>query len=57
MAGFTKLQVLDAIIRTGMMPVYYNKNAEIAKKFLWLVMPAASVLSNLRPRRFCSGNI
>jgi len=34
MAKFTKLQVLDAIIRTGMVPVYYNKDAEIAKQIL-----------------------
>jgi len=34
MARFNKLQVLDAIIRTGMVPVYYNKDAETAKNIL-----------------------
>ena len=34
MARFNKLQVLDAIVRTGMVPVYYNKDAEIAKNIL-----------------------
>ena len=32
MARFNKMQVLDAIISTGMVPVYYNKEAEIAKQ-------------------------
>ena len=30
MAGFNKLQVLDAIVRTGIVPVYYNSDAEVA---------------------------
>ncbi|MDR1221677.1 MAG: bifunctional 4-hydroxy-2-oxoglutarate aldolase/2-dehydro-3-deoxy-phosphogluconate aldolase [Tannerella sp.] len=34
MAKFNKLQVLDAIVRTGMIPVYYHKDAETAKKVL-----------------------
>ncbi|MDR1098129.1 MAG: bifunctional 4-hydroxy-2-oxoglutarate aldolase/2-dehydro-3-deoxy-phosphogluconate aldolase [Tannerella sp.] len=34
MARFNKLQVLDAIVRTGMIPVYYHKDAETAKKVL-----------------------
>ena len=34
MARFSKLQVLDAIVRTGMVPVYYNKDVETAKKVL-----------------------
>jgi 2-dehydro-3-deoxyphosphogluconate aldolase/(4S)-4-hydroxy-2-oxoglutarate aldolase len=34
MARFNKLQVLDAIVRTGMVPVYYNKDIEIAKNVL-----------------------
>jgi len=34
MARFNKLQVLDAIVRTGMVPVYYNKDAETAKNVL-----------------------
>lgn len=32
MARFNKMQVLDAIISTGMVPVYYNKDVEIAKQ-------------------------
>ena len=32
MARFNKMQVLDAIVSTGMVPVYYNKDVEIAKK-------------------------
>lgn len=31
MARFNKMQVLDAIVSTGMVPVYYNKDVEIAK--------------------------
>ena len=34
MARFNKLQVLDTIVQTGMVPVYYNKDAETAKKIL-----------------------
>jgi 2-dehydro-3-deoxyphosphogluconate aldolase/(4S)-4-hydroxy-2-oxoglutarate aldolase len=34
MARFNKLQTLEAISRTGMVPVYYNKNAETAKNVL-----------------------
>ena len=32
MAGFNKMQVLDAIVSTGMVPVYYNKDVENAKQ-------------------------
>ncbi len=32
MARFNKLQVLDAIISTGMVPVYYSKDIETAKQ-------------------------
>ena len=32
MARFNKIQVLDTIARTGMVPVYYNKDVEIAKQ-------------------------
>ena len=32
MARFNKMQVLDAIVNTGMVPVYYNKDVEIAKQ-------------------------
>jgi 2-dehydro-3-deoxyphosphogluconate aldolase/(4S)-4-hydroxy-2-oxoglutarate aldolase len=34
MARFNKLQVLDAIVRTGMVPVYYSKDVETAKNVL-----------------------
>ena len=34
MARFNKLQVLGAIVSTGMVPVYYNKDAETAKNIL-----------------------
>ena len=32
MSRFNKMQVLDAIVSTGMVPVYYNKDVEIAKQ-------------------------
>ena len=32
MARFNKMQVLDAIVSTGMGPVYYNNDVEIAKQ-------------------------
>lgn len=32
MARFNKMQVLAAIVSTGMVPVYYNKDVEIAKQ-------------------------
>ena len=32
MARFNKMQVLDAMVSTGMVPVYYNKDVEIAKQ-------------------------
>lgn len=32
MAKFSKLQVLNAVAATGMVPVFYNKDIEIAKK-------------------------
>ena len=32
MPRFNKMQVLDAIVSTGMVPVYYNKDVEIAKQ-------------------------
>lgn len=34
MARFNKLQVLDAIVHTGMVPVYYSKDIETAKNVL-----------------------
>lgn len=32
MARFNKIQVLNAVIGTGMVPVYYNKDVEVAKE-------------------------
>ena len=32
MARFNKMQVLDAIVNTGMVPVYYNKDVEVTKQ-------------------------
>ena len=32
MARFNKIQTLQAIIQTGMVPVYYSKEVEIAKQ-------------------------
>jgi 2-dehydro-3-deoxyphosphogluconate aldolase/(4S)-4-hydroxy-2-oxoglutarate aldolase len=34
MARFNKMQVLEAIVRTGMVPVYYNNDPETAKNIL-----------------------
>ena len=34
MAGFSKLEVLGAIVQSGMVPVYYNNDADTAKKAL-----------------------
>jgi len=34
MARFNKLQTLDAIVRTGMVPVYYSKDVETAKNVI-----------------------
>ena len=34
MARFSKLEVLGAIVQSGMVPVYYNNNADTAKKVL-----------------------
>ena len=34
MASFPTLEVFGAIVRTGMVPVYYNKDAETAKNIL-----------------------
>ena len=32
MARFTKLQVLGAMASTGMVPVFYHKDVEVAKQ-------------------------
>ncbi|MDR3309017.1 MAG: bifunctional 4-hydroxy-2-oxoglutarate aldolase/2-dehydro-3-deoxy-phosphogluconate aldolase [Tannerella sp.] len=34
MAKFSKLEVLNTIVRTGIVPVYYNKNSETARNVL-----------------------
>ncbi len=34
MAKFSKIQTLQTIIQTGMVPVYYNKDIEIAKRVI-----------------------
>ena len=46
MARFNKMQVLDAIVSTGMVPVYYNKDVEIAKQVVKLATKVVSVHSN-----------
>ena len=37
MARFTRLEVLNAIVDTGLVPVFYNADAEVAKKVAWAV--------------------
>ena len=34
MAAFTKLQVLQAMQQTGMVPVFYHSDAEVARQVL-----------------------
>jgi len=50
MARFNKIQTLQAIIQTGMVPVYYNKEVEIAKQ----VVKACSSLptGEISPTRY-----
>ena len=45
MARFNKIQTLQAIIQTGMVPVYYNKEVEIAKQ---VVKPVTRRRQSLR---------
>ena len=48
MARFDKIAVLDKIGSTGMVPVFYHKDAEVAKKVVKAVMTAEFVHSNLQ---------
>lgn len=52
MARFNKIQTLQAIIQTGMVPVYYNKEVEIAKQVVKACYEEASEPSSLPTRRF-----
>ena len=45
MARFNKIQTLQAIIQTGMVPVYYNKEVEIAK-------PSSLLTGEISPTRY-----
>lgn len=47
MARFNKIQTLQAIIQTGMVPVYYNKEVEIAKQVVKACYEEASEPSSL----------
>ena len=47
MAKFDKIAVLNKIGSTGMVPVFYHKDAEIAKKVVRLVMTVVFVLLSL----------
>ena len=47
MAQFNKIQTLQAIIQTGMVPVYYNKEVEIAKQVVKPVISEAVRASSL----------
>ena len=35
MAKFTRLEVLNTIVNTGLVPVFYNGDVEVAKKVAW----------------------
>lgn len=37
MSKFTRLEVLNAIVDTGLVPVFYNGDPEVAKKIAWAV--------------------
>ena len=47
MARFNKIQTLQAIIQTGMVPVYYNKEVEIAKQVVKACYEGGSEPSSL----------
>ena len=49
MARFNKMQVLDAIVSTGMVPVYYNKDVEIAKQVVKACYEAVTSLMKYLP--------
>ena len=48
MAKFDKIAVLNKIGSTGMVPVFYHKDAEIAKKVVKACYDGGVVLSNLQ---------
>lgn len=37
MARFTRLEVLNTIVDTGLVPVFYNVDVEVAKKVAWAI--------------------
>ena len=37
MAKFTRLEVLNTIVNTGLVPVFYNGDVEVAKKVAWAI--------------------
>lgn len=37
MAKYTRLEVLNTIVGTGLVPVFYNSNVEVAKKVAWAI--------------------
>jgi len=37
MARFTRLEVLNTIVNTGLVPVFYNADIEVAKKVAWAI--------------------
>ena len=60
MAKFDKIAVLNKIGSTGMVPVFYHEDVEIAKKVVKLVMKVEFVLLSLPiggtlPRKYLPG--
>ena len=37
MTRFTRLEVLNTIVNTGLVPVFYNSDPEVAKKIAWAI--------------------
>ena len=37
MAKFTRLEVLNTIVNTGLVPVFYNGDVEVTKKVAWAI--------------------
>jgi 2-dehydro-3-deoxyphosphogluconate aldolase / (4S)-4-hydroxy-2-oxoglutarate aldolase len=37
MAKFTRLEALNTIVNTGLVPVFYNADVEVAKKIAWAI--------------------
>ena len=52
MAQFNKIQTLQAIIQTGMVPVYYNKEVEIAKQVVKASEPSSLLTGEISPTRY-----